>query len=411
MNTIVLRLTDVAYGGDAVGRHEGRAVFVPLGLPGETVRAEITDQRDRFARARLIEVLVPSKDRTKPPCPHFGRCGGCQLQHASYRAQLDQKQRTVRSLLSRIGKIESPVVHPTQAMPNPWRYRNNVQAAVTPVGRLGFQALRSNDVVEVARCPLAHPMVDALWREVAERADLRRVTRVVLRAGTGTGDRMVIVEGPGPFALPERRSSKVSWLRRSAGQTTTMAGPDHLTERLQGLTLRVSADSFFQVNTQQAETLIRMVSDLAAVMPGETLLDAYCGVGTFALSLGTNASRIIGIEESPSAIQDARANNTLGDAAEFIEGRVENVLPSVDGPFDVAILDPPRVGCAGRALEALAKGQPKRIVYVSCDPATLARDVARLSDLGYDLVLTQPVDMFPQTFHIEAVSFLVRRPG
>jgi len=410
VNTIVLRLTDLAYGGDAVGRHEGRAVFVPLGLPGETVRAEITEERPRFARARLVEVLVPSEDRVEPACPLFGRCGGCQLQHASYQSQLEHKRRTLQSLLARIGKVQNPLVHPTQPMDNPWRYRNHVQLSVTTDGRLGFLALRSNDIVPVERCPLVHPMIAALWQQVADRVDLSHLNRVVLRAGTVTGERLIVLEGPGPVTLPDMSAPRVSWVHRTARRNIVLSGDDHFTERLGRLRLRISSDSFFQVSTQQADHLLVVVSDLAAITRGETLLDAYCGVGTFALSLGRNAARVIGIEESPSAIADAQANNILGDRAEFLEGRVEEVLPGIGGPLDVAVLDPPRVGCAGRALKALASRQPKRIVYVSCDPATLARDLARLAELGYDLVLTQPVDMFPQTYHVETVSLLVPRP-
>jgi 23S rRNA (uracil1939-C5)-methyltransferase len=410
MPTVVLSLTDMAHGGDAVGRHKDQVVFVPLGIPGERVRVEIRERRRNVWRGHLLEVIEPSPERVDAPCPYFGRCGGCQWQHLGYAAQLHWKREIVGTQLRRIGRQEEPVVLPMLGMADPWTYRNNVQLRPAPDGALGYYALRSHDVVAVERCPIAHPLLNDLLRTLGGAP--AGVETVSLRAGTATGERMLILEG-GEAPSIEVEDAPYSLVHLAPdGRTTTLARRPHFYERLLGRELRISAPSFFQVNTAQAERLVELVCRVVAVRPGETVLDLYCGVGTFALALAAQGARVSGIESAPWAIADAVANaerHGLAEPCTFYQGDVAEVLPRLGERCDAVVLDPPRAGCDARVLEALARCEPARIAYVSCDPATLARDILRLQGLGYALVDVQPVDMFPQTYHVETVCLMSRK--
>jgi len=260
--------------------------------------------------------------------------------------------------------------------------------------------------VAVDACWITHPMIDDLWG--ALDIDGWRADGLALRAGVETGEGLVIFEGDDD--LPEVAiDAPVSCLYRSRdGHMEVLVGDDHYHERLGGRTFRVSADSFFQVNTAQAERLVEVALCYLALSGGETLLDVYCGVGTFALTVGRDAGRVVAVEEAPSAVADARANASGNETVTVIEGRAEEVLPTLDLHADAAIVDPPRAGCAPEVLRAIAETGAGRIVYVSCDVATLARDVARLAELGYALRAVQPVDMFPQTSHVECVALMSR---
>ena len=405
MAVIVLKLHDLAHGGDAVGLHDGKAVFVPLGIPGETVRVQLMEEHKRYARARLLKVLKPAPERISPRCRYFGLCGGCQWQHIDYEAQLGFKREILLSQLRRVGKQSGPLVRPMLGMPDPWAYRNHAQLAIDAQGKLGYYAMRSHDVVPVDECPILHPLLDALWDALdVEYEGLRRIS---LRAGIGTGEQMVIFEGEGapPEIEVDLPVTCLYWA--SHEEIVILAGDGHFHERVLERIFRVSGPSFFQVNTWQTERMIEVVDSYLSLKSDETLLDAHCGVGTFALSLVPRAGRVLGIDSSPWAIADAFANKSE-DNVEFVQGSVEEVLPSLGMLCDAVLLDPPRSGCSPEALLALARARPRRIVYVSCDPATLARDILRLTSSGYDLIEVQPVDMFPQTYHIESIALLHR---
>jgi len=403
---IRLHLDDMAYGGAAVGRHNGKAIFVPGGIAGEDVLVEIVEEKPRWARARLLDVLVPSPDRVAPPCENYGRCGGCQWQHIAYPAQLRFKQEIVRSQLERIGKIGQPPVQPTIGMENPWAYRNHMQFAVDDEGHLCLMAMGTERPVPVGNCRLLCPELSEVFDELElDHPDLERVS---LRAGQRTGERMLILEAKGG-AVPELESDQPlsCVLLLPDGTGLSLIGSTHLHEEVGGKRLRISAGSFFQVNTEQAQQLLRLVLEFANVGPADVVLDAYGGVGTFALHLAERAREAIVVESNPWAVHDARENASDLPNVRVIEGAVEDVLPSLDQAIDVAVVDPPRAGMAPRALEALAAKHPRRIVYVSCDPGSLARDLRALLDRGYRLETVQPVDMFPQTHHIETVSLVV----
>lgn len=412
---VKLHLTDMAHGGAALGRHEGKVVFVPYAIPGEEVLVELVEDKGRYARGRLVEVLSPSAQRVSPPCPHFGSqatvaavgCGGCHWQHITYEAQWELKRRIVQDQLKRIGRFENVPVKPTIGSPEPWRYRNHVQFALDEHGRLGFMAAESQRVVPIEECHVMHPLLDEVFG--ALDLELPELKRLSLRCGVNTSQRMVVFETheDEPFELEVDLPVSCAFLL-SDGRTATLIGHDYISEILAGHKYRISASSFFQVNTSQAEELVRLVRDYLAPTGSEVLLDAYCGVGVFGLSLAGEVGQVIGVEENPSAVADARFNASPANNAEFVAGRVEEVLPSLGTPMDLAVLDPPRQGCASEALTALAGLAPDRIVYVSCDPATLARDTRQLVQAGYQLVEVQPVDMFPQTYHIEIVALLKR---
>ncbi len=404
-----LHLTGMAHGGDALGRHEGKVIFVPYAIPGEEALVEIVEDKGSYARAQLVEILSPSPHRVDPPCPHFGpgKCGGCQWQHIAYPAQLEFKAVVVGDQLARLGRLPEVPVKPTIPSASPWHYRNHVQFTVNDDGRLGFVATDGRRVEPIEVCYLLHPLLEELF--AALDLELPELVRLSLRAGVNTGDQMIIFETQDDEPPALESNLPVSCvLLLSDGTPVNLIGNNYITEVVAGRTFRISATSFFQVNTTAAEELVQVVSEYLAPADDETLLDTYCGVGTFALSLADQVGHVIGIEEDAGAVADARLNATELTNVEFIEGSVETFLPQLDRRIDLAVLDPPRQGCKPEALAALIELAPRRIVYVSCDPATLARDARRLADGGYQLVEVQPVDMFPQTYHIESVALFGR---
>jgi 23S rRNA (uracil1939-C5)-methyltransferase len=442
---ITLHLTTMAHGGAALGRHEGRVIFVPYALPGETVRAEIVEDKGRYAFARLVEVLESSSDRVAPPCPYFGStgCGGCHWQHVDYPAQLRFKAEILTDQLARIGGITDPPVRPTLPDGSGWAYRNHAQFHPAPGEGLGFQGAlverprgrglgaedrergrraegrgarpepapsgdegRGRRVVAVEECLVLHPLLSDLY--AALDLDLGDLLRLSLRAGTASGDLMLIFEMEDDLPPALEIDLPVSCvLLLSDGVHVNLIGNNHITEIVADHTYRISAPSFFQVNTPQAAQLVRLVMEYLDLRGGETVLDAYCGVGLFTTHLAERAGLVVGVELAPTAVADLLENTASLDNVEVIEGPVEAVLPDLDLPLDAAVMDPPRAGVDRFALDALVARRPARLVYVSCDPATLARDAKRLARAGYRLVEVRPVDMFPQTYHIESVALFV----
>ncbi len=412
MNPFTLELTAIAHGGAALGRHEGRVIFVPYALPGETVRVEIAEDKGRYAFARLVEVLEPSPDRVAPPCPYFSPtgCGGCQWQHIDYQTQLRFKSEIVIDQLARIGKIPDPVVRPTLPDSSGWAYRNHAQFHPQPDGGLGFQAASSNETIAVDECPILHPLLSDLY--TALDLDFEGLRRLSLRAGTATDDLMLILEMTEDLPPSLEIDLPVSCvLLLSDGIHVNLIGNNHITETVADHTYRISAPSFFQVNTPQAAQLVRLVTEYLNLRGDETVLDAYCGVGLFTTHLAECADLVIGIEQSPAAVNDLLENTAEQENVDVIEGPVEAVLPDLDIPLNAAVIDPPRTGVDRFALDALVERRPARLVYVSCDPATLARDAQRLVRGGYKLVEVQPVDMFPQTYHVESVALFALASG
>jgi 23S rRNA (uracil1939-C5)-methyltransferase len=415
-----LQVASMAYGGEGVARWEGKAVFVPYAMPGDEVTAEIVEDRGRYARARLVKVTTPSAERVNPACPHFGpdRCGGCNWQHAGYGAQLTFKAGIVRDQLARLGHQADPLVRAPLGMVEPWGYRNHLQLVPQAGWQLGYQAAGSHRRVVVTQCPIAHPQVASMvaaptagevWR-LPPGLGGAWVRRAAPRAGINTGQRLLVLE---TYSEPPRVSGvwPFAVVAETGARVTALAGRAHLEERLGGRIFRYSPRSFFQVNTAQAERLVDLVAAYVDPQGDETLLDCFCGVGIFGLLLASRVRRVIGVEESGSAIADARINARGVANVTFLHGQAQSVLPSLGEPVHTVVLDPPREGCDRAVLKALVDLSPRRIVYVSCDPSTLARDVARLAEAGYLLREATPVDMFPQTYHVETVCLLERRSG
>lgn len=432
-DVVEMDLSDLSYLGGAVGRTEdNQAVFVLAGLPGERARVAIDDDRSRYLRGHVVEVLRPAPDRVAPPCPWFGTCGGCQFQHLAYTAQLDWKTELVRRQLQRIGQFENPPVRPTIGAPFPWAYRNQARFSLDREGKLCFTQAHSHRKVPIDSCQILQPEIVSLM----PRLDgvLPRGHQIVARYGAQTGQYLIAPHLP-------------------ALDGTLETGQPFYEEAFLGQTYRVSAASFFQVNTRvdslprpdldaslngrptdldqpwgpsrevwtdwvgaaprsvsQAELLALLVLDRLGLAGTETVVDAYGGVGTFAVQIARKAGRVIGIEEAKSAVADARHNARGVDNVEFLHGRTEERIGDFHLRPDAVVLDPVRAGAAPAVLHALETLRPPTLVYVSCDPATLARDLAALVSNGFELVDVQPLDMFPQTSHVETVSLLHARP-
>jgi 23S rRNA (uracil1939-C5)-methyltransferase len=405
MNALQVHVSGIAHGGDALARYEGKVMFIPYALPGEEVLVELTEERASYSRARVVEIITPSPDRVEPRCPHYGTCGGCQWQHIAYERQAALREEVLRSQLGRIAHLSSVLVRPTLLASDPWCYRNHVQLHLDEGGKLGFMGTDGRTVVPITECHIMHAL---LWDAfVGLEIDFPELETVSLRAGIATGEQLVILESAGALAPAIEVDVPISCVLLLAdGTPVTYVGNSYVTERVASRSLRVSATSFFQTNTSQAEQLVHAVEEYLDPQGSECLLDLYCGVGTLGLALAGKVSEVIGIDSNEAAIADANFNAEGMNNVTLIEGDAGEALPSIKQPVDLAILDPPRQGASSECLAALTTLTVPRIIYVSCDPATLARDVGRLEQSGYQLVEVQPIDMFPQTYHVEAVALL-----
>lgn len=397
---ITLELTGIAHGGSAIGRHEGRAVFVPYAIPGETIRARIVQDKGRYAIAELVEVLSASPARITPPCPHFGpgRCGGCHWQHIDIGTQLRLKQQIVREQMARLGGQPDALVQPTLASPSPWEYRSHITGRIGDDGRAGFVRTDGRTILPIQECHIIPPALLEMLQQLEQK-----------RLKPGSRWRIQMGSDGVPAAFPLGGDSEgVSEFEAETSSSSTDSAADYthfrsMTYQIKGRSFRCSPGSFFQVNTPQAERLVDLVLEYAAPSPDDHILDLYAGGGLFSAFLAERCHRISAVESFPLAIDDAEANLAHLDNVRLYSGTVEKILPRLTGPFQAIVVDPPRAGMDASALKALIEHRPDRIVYVSCDPATLARDTRRLVEAGYQLQAVQPVDMFPQTYHIETV--------
>ncbi|HEX9027677.1 MAG TPA: class I SAM-dependent RNA methyltransferase [Anaerolineales bacterium] len=404
MDEFILTLDQFTYGGDCLGRlPDGRAVFVPFTLPGERVRIRLTEEKKGFARGKVLEVLAPSTQRITPRCSHFGECGGCQFQHMPYPLQLAAKAEMLRDQLRRLGKLADPQVEETVASPQEFYYRNQVQFHLSPGGKLGFQAERSHRVVEIKECHLPEAELNELWPQL-DLEPLPGLERLGLRKGEG-GEAMLVLESS-LLEAPELSVEElpVSVVHLSPAGSLVLAGSGDLVLEVLGRQFVVSADSFFQVNTRQAENMVRYLLERLPLGPQVTLLELYSGVGLFSAFLAGRVGRLTAVEESPSACQDFETNLDEFDNVELYEAPVEDTLPALGIHPDVLLADPPRAGLGDRVVQSILKLGPPTLAYISCDPSTLARDARGLVAGGYRLETVTPFDMFPQTYHIESIS-------
>ena len=390
-----IELTGFAAGGKAVGRApDGRVAFVEYAIPGERVLAEVTAEEPSYVEATTVEVRESSELRVEPRCQYFGRCGGCQLQHVAYGEQLRLKTGVVRDQLRRIGRFEDEaidgVLREMIGMADPWAYRNHMRFTVRRDGDIGFMEHGSHRFLRIDHCEIALPAANRVLEDAQGRTMQTRALTV--RAGEHSGELLV--------------QPKLRWRPHRRGRTRS--GQPHYHELLRGARYRVSSPAFFQVNSRQAERLIELVVARARAVQPRLVADAYSGVGTFAVALAQVVPDVVTIEYSAAAGDDAEVNLAPYDNVRRIVGTVEEQLPALDPQPDVVVVDPPRAGLDASVIDAIVDSRVRRLVYVSCDPATLARDLRRLADGGMALGEVQPIDMFPHTQHIECISTLDR---
>ncbi len=382
-----IHLTLTAWGrlGEAMAEHAGQNVFVFGGIPGEQVVAEVVRVHRKYVFATVVEVVVPSPNRVKPPCPYYGQCTGCQWQHLDYEAQLLAKQDKVLDALARVGGFASPEVSAVLPSPDEYGYRNHARFTVNRDGILGFVNRETRRFVRIDDCMLMHQGINDLLQQLQDRC--QETTQLSIRAGKYSGDALVqpTLTHPG---------------------ITVPTGQKRYTESVDGRSFFVSSPSFFQVNVEQAAQAAAVVREQLCLSADDVLLDAYTGVGTFAILLAPAVKKVIAVEESSSAVADARENAAGLENVEFVLGRTENVLSGLAERPNVVVLDPPRAGCQEGALVSLIEMAPPRVAYISCDAETLARDLKVLCQGGYSLERVVPIDMFPQTHHVECVAVL-----
>lgn len=442
---IQLSITGMTAEGFGVGRHQGMAVFVPLTAPGDLAEVRVVKLEKRYAYGRLERLLSPSPHRIEPNCPVFAQCGGCCYRHIKYPAELQIKEERVRDALSRIGGFSDLTLRPILAASSRDGYRNK---ALLPLGidkngslQMGFYAVNSHRIVNCEDCRLQPEEfrlamdVFRKWSEqygdpvYDEASHSGRMRRLYLRKGESSGELMVcvVVNGNGLHheaelismlreALPSLASVVINSNRERTNvalgkKCRTVFGTDTIRDTLCGLEFHLSPLSFYQVNRSQAERLYGQTAEYAALTGAETLLDLYCGTGTIGLSMARRARKLIGVEVVPEAVENAKMNAEINgiNNAEFLcsdASQAAKLLAERGEKPDIIILDPPRKGCGEDLIETVASFAPERIVYVSCDPATLARDLKKFAELGYPPVEATPVDMFPGTAHVEVVCLL-----
>ncbi len=402
-----LILEKFTYGGDAMGRlPDSRAVFVPFGLPGERVHVRLTEEKKNFARGKIVEILEPSLERITAKCIHFGECGGCHYQNFPYEKQVQAKTDILVDQLKRIGKIEDPPVKPMVPCPNQWNYRNHVQFSLDRDGKVGFQMPNSNRVIPISECHLPESSINDFWPQLEFEPETN-IERVSLRLGA-EDDLMLVLESQSSETPELEIEAGISIAHVYEGNAVVLVGSDHILMSILGRDFKVSAASFFQVNTVMAG---KMVEHLLANLPisqSTTLIDVYCGVGLFSAFLAPKCGRVIGIESSESACEDFAVNLDEFDNVELYEDEAEAVIPHLEAKPDIVLVDPPRAGLDKAVVDGILKLGPSLIAYVSCDPSTLARDAARLINGGYKLKEVTPFDLFPQTYHIESISIFER---
>jgi len=404
---VEVQLTAESYGGDCIARMpDGRALFVPFGISGEKVRVEITEEKKNYCRGKIVKVVEPSPARMVPRCPHFAECGGCHYQHLDYASQLALKQRIVLQQLERIGKLVSPPVAPIVPAPAEWNYRNTVQFSLSDIGKMSYQKANSNSLVEIRECHLPLSPINQLWPQL-EIDPQAGVERVSIRCGEND-DLMLGLEGTSPAAPEFEVDFPLSVVYIHPDGTVLLSGEDYSMFNILNKSFRVSADAFFQVNTAMAEKMVSHVMTLLGDRQFEHVVDAYCGAGLFSAFLAPRCKQLTGIELAESACNDYAANLEEFDHVSLYMGKVEHVLPVLEIKPDLVLLDPPRAGLDPKALEGLLKAAPQEIIYISCDPATLARDLQRLTAEGYALKNVTPFDLFPQTFHVETITMMSR---
>ena len=439
------------YEGEGIAKIDNKyPIFIEGALKGEKVKVRIVKVNKNFAYGKLMEVLEASEERVNPPCAIYKRCGGCKLQHASYKAQLDFKWDRVKDCVSKIGKLDPSIVKYPLGMEEPWRYRNKVQLPIGLINgevKIGFFAPRSHDIIDMESCLIQDEIGDKvvkLTREWIEKFNIRPyngdgeydekgiVRHIMIRRGFTTNEVMVVLVTNGE-KLPHKEEFVDLMVKNIPGiksviqninskktnvilglESKTLWGEDTVSDYIGDFRFNISPLSFFQVNPIQTEVLYGKALEYANLTGNEEVFDAYCGTGTITLFLSQKAKKVYGVEIIPQAIDNAwiNAKENKVENVEFFVGESEVVIPDLINKgvkADVVVVDPPRKGCDKKLLDAITHIDAKKIVYVSCDPSTLGRDLKVLEENGYKTLEVQPVDMFPNTAHIENVALLIKK--
>ncbi|HAT4113523.1 TPA: 23S rRNA (uracil(1939)-C(5))-methyltransferase RlmD [Clostridium perfringens] len=439
------------YEGEGIAKIDNKyPIFIEGALKGEKVKVRIVKVNKNFAYGKLMEVLEASEERVNPPCAIYKRCGGCKLQHASYKAQLDFKWDRVKDCVSKIGKLDPSIVKYPLGMENPWRYRNKVQLPIGLINgevKIGFFAPRSHDIIDMESCLIQDEIGDKvvkLTREWIEKFNIRPynvdgeydekgiVRHIMIRRGFTTNEVMVVLVTNGEN-LPHKEEFVDLMVKNIPGiksviqninskktnvilglESKTLWGEDTISDYIGDFRFNISPLSFFQVNPTQTEVLYGKALEYANLTGNEEVFDAYCGTGTITLFLSQKAKKVYGVEIIPQAIDNAwiNAKENKVENVEFFVGESEVVIPDLINKgvkADVVVVDPPRKGCDKKLLDAITNIDAKKIVYVSCDPSTLGRDLQVLEENGYKTLEVQPVDMFPNTSHVENVAKLIKK--
>lgn len=402
----LVELNTLVYGGEAIGRlNDGRACFVPFGLPGEVVEIKITEEHRNHVRGKILRILEPAIERIEPRCRHFEVCGGCHYQHMKYEEQLQTKCHILAEQLKRFAGLATPPIRPIIPSPNAWNYRNTVQFHLSESGKLGFQQIHSRQTVEIQECHLPEDTINHVWPRIQVEPS-SGLKEIALRVGANQ-DILLVLESdlhtPPEFSV----DFPISAVYLSPDMPIVLSGEDHLVMKVCDKLFRVSAGSFFQVNTAQAEKLVQLLLQMLTLKKDTVMLELYSGVGLFTAFLAEHVAECHAIEISPYACEDFVWNLDHFDNVSLYIGSAERVLAGLElGRVDTLVVDPPRGGLDRHVLAHIGRLQPDEIAYISCDPATLARDIRYFISAGYQLEQVTPVDLFPQTFHIESVSLL-----
>lgn len=444
----VVDIVDIGQGGVGIGKYDGFTVFVDGGLINDRIKVRINKSKKNYAVGDIVEIIEESPFRVKRKCSdNLKDCGGCQIQELDYQKQLDIKTNEVKQVISRIGKLEDVVIHDTLGMEEPVRYRNKAQFPIQKVNNnplIGFYKKKSHDIIPTDKCIIQHEINDKIMKIIKTYINAYKVSvydekthtgvlrHLVTKVGFTTNEVMVVLVANGkklPYLkelasvleenVPGFKTLVVNVNREKTNvilgrENIVVYGDGKINDYIGELVFEISPLSFFQVNPVQTEVLYNKALEYADLKENDTVFDIYCGIGTISLFLAQKAKKVYGIEIVEDAIKDAKINANLNnlDNVEFYVGKAEEVVPKMykEGKTaNVVVVDPPRKGCDEKVLDTIVSMKPDRVVYVSCNPSTLARDLAYLDERGYKCLEVQPVDMFPHTMHVECCAKIVKK--
>ena len=366
----------------------------------------LVEDKRGFARAELLEVIAPAPNRITPRCKHFAVCGGCHYQHLAYEDQLAAKEDVLKDLLYRIGKMSEETVaeflRPIVPSPTPWYYRNHVQFHLDANGKLGYKDTTGEQVVAIEECHLPEERLNDIW-PLLELEPIPELQRISLRGGD-EDEIMLVFETETDEGLEFELDVPLAAVQTGPDSLHVLSDSAHIEITILGQTFQVTAGTFFQVNTAMAEKMVEHVMDLLAIDTADAVVDIYCGVGLFSAFIAAQAAELIGIEANPLAVDDFSENMDAFENVTIYEADAKIALEDLEGHPDAILVDPPRAGLDRKVLDAIVELQPTTLVYVSCDPSTMARDAKRLLAAGFVLEQLTPFDMFPQTYHIETIG-------